>query len=309
MLRPARGPAAVAAGRMQAVIVYLDGQYRESRTASVSIWDGGFLYGDGVYTTLRLYRGRPLDLAAHAERLRRHAAALDLRLPADCAGLAAIIAELADRNGYRDRDARVRITVTRGADPDRPLPLDRLGDIPPTLLVTVGPLPPDLAAWQRDGIAAICLPERFARGNLPALKTLNAVTSVLAQRRAAAAGCVEAILTGPDGRLLEGAVSNLFLVRSGVVVTPAADTGGFLAGRTRERVIAICAALGRQVREEVLHTADLAGADEAFVASSVREILPVVRADGRPVGGGAPGSVTRDVQAAYAETIAAADPG
>lgn len=290
------------------MIVYLDGQYRDSRTASVSIWDGGFLYGDGVYTTLRLYRGRPLDLAAHAERLRRHAAALDLRLPADRAGLADIIAELVARNGYRGRDARVRITVTRGADPDRPLPLDRLDEIHPTLLVTVGPLPPDLAAWQRAGIAAICLPEGFARGNLPALKTLNAVTSVLAQRRAAAAGCVEAILTGPDGRLLEGAVSNLFLVRAGVVSTPAADAGAFLAGRTRERVIAICRMLGRPVREEHLLATDLAGADEAFVASSVREILPVVRVDGRNVGDGAPGPVTRAVQAAYADAIAAADP-
>ena len=290
------------------MIVYLDGQYRDGRTASISVWDGGFLYGDGVYTTLRLYRGRPLDLDAHHHRLLQHAAALDLRVPVGRDRLAGIIAELAARNGYTDRDGRIRITVTRGADPARPLPLDRLEDIAPTLLVTLGPLPPELASWQQDGIAALCLPEGFARGNLPELKTLNGVTTVLAQRRAAAAGCVEAILTGPGRRLLEGAVSNLFLVRGGVVSTPAADEGAFLAGRTRERIIAICGKLERPVREEVLTCADLAAADEAFVASSVREILPVVRIDDRPVGPGQPGPVTRSVQAAYRKAIAAADP-
>jgi len=290
------------------VIVHLDGRYEDGATARISIWDGGFLYGDGVYTTLRLYGGRPLDLAAHHARLVRHAAALDLPLPTDRDGLAAIIAELVDRNAWAGRDGRVRITVTRGADPDRPLPLDRLEAIRPTLLVTLGPLPPDLAAWQRDGIGVVCLPPGYARGNLPELKTLNVVTAVLAQRRAAAAGCVEALLTGPDGHLLEGAVSNLFLVRDGAVATPAAAEGEFLAGRTRERILAIGRGLGLTVREEVLRRGDLAGADEAFVASSVREILPVVAVDGTALGPGTPGPVTRRIQEAYRQTIAAASP-
>ncbi|MFN2369739.1 MAG: aminotransferase class IV [Candidatus Krumholzibacteriia bacterium] len=291
------------------MIVYLDGRYREGAAARVSIWDGGFLYGDGVYTTLRLYRGRPLDLAAHHGRLVRHAAALDLRLPVDEAGLAAIIARLVARNGFGDRDGRLRVTLTRGADPLRPLPLDRLDEIPPTLLVTLGPLPAELAAWQRDGIGALCLPPGYARGNLPELKTLNGVTTVLAQRRAAAAGCVEALLTAPDGRLLEGAVSNLFLVDGdGTVATPAAAEGEFLAGRTRERILGICARLGIPAREGELRRPDLDRATEVFVASSVREILPVVHLDGRPVGAGAPGPVTRRIQQAYAATIAADAP-
>ncbi|MBE0565705.1 MAG: aminotransferase class IV, partial [Krumholzibacteria bacterium] len=184
-------------------------------------------------------------------------------------------------------------------------PLDRLDTIRPTLLVTLGPLPPELPTWQQDGIGVVCLPAGYARGNLPELKTLNLVTSVLAQRRAAAAGCVEALLTAPDGRLLEGAVSNLFLVLGTVVATPAAAEGEFLAGRTRERILAICAGLGLAAQERELRGGDLAQAAEVFVASSVREILPVVRVDGRPVGSGAPGPVTRRIQAAYAATIAA----
>ncbi len=281
------------------MIVYLDGQYQDGLKAGISIWDGGFLYGDGVYTTLRLYGGRPLDLAAHHARLTRHGAALDLRLPATGRELAVIIDELVERNGYRRRDGRLRITLTRGADPQRPLPLDRLEAITPTLLVTLAPLPPELPAWQRDGIGAICLPPGYARGNLPELKTINGITTLLAQRRAAAAGCVEALLTDADGRLLEGAVSNLFLVRGGAVLTPAAGDGAFLAGRTRERVLAVCAGLGVPAREEILQCADLAGAEEVFVASSVREILPVVTVDGRPVGAGRPGPVTIRIQEAY----------
>lgn len=288
------------------MIVYLDGQYLDGRQAGISIWDGGFLHGDGVYTTLRVYRGRPLDLHAHRARLGRHAAALDLRVPEDEQGLAAIIDELVRRNDYGGRDGRVRITVTRGADPDRPLPLDRLDEIAPTLLVTLGALPADLDAWQRDGIGAVCMPDGYARGNLPELKTINVITAVLAQRRAAAAGCVEAILTGPDGHLLEGSVSNLFLVRDGAVLTPAADEGAFLAGRTRERILGLCRDLGIDAREEMLVRGDLAAADEAFTASSVREILPVVTVDGQAVGAGRPGPVTLRLQAAYSAKIAAA---
>lgn len=281
------------------MIVYLDGQYQDGLSARISIWDGGFLYGDGVYTTLRLYGGRPLDLAAHHQRLTRHGAALDLRLPASREGLAAIIDKLVERNGCRGQDGRLRITLTRGADPDRPLPLDRLEAITPTLLLTLAPLPPELPRWQTDGIGAICLPAGYARGNLPELKTINGITTLLAQRRAAAAGCVEAILTDGDGRLLEGAVSNLFLVRGGTVLTPAAGDGAFLAGRTRERVLAVCARLGVPAREEFLECADLEAAEEVFAASSVREILPVIAVDGRKVGAGRPGPVTRRIQEAY----------
>jgi len=290
------------------VIVYLDGQYVDGREARVSIWDGGFLYGDGIYTTLRVYGGRPLDLPAHAARLVRHGAAIDLAVPVDEPALEAIIAGLVERNRWHGRDGRVRITVTRGGDPDRPLPLDRLDTLTPTVLVTLAPLPPDLAAWQADGIGALCLPEGYARGNLPEIKTINGITTLLAQRKAAAAGCAEALLTGPDGVLLEGSLSNLFLVREGAVATPAAAEGAFLAGRTRERVLGLCRELGIPAGEAVLRCADLAGADEVFVASSVREILPVVRIDGLAVGDGRPGAVTRRLQEGYRRKIAAAGP-
>ncbi len=286
------------------MIVHLNGQWLDHRQATVSIWDGGFLYGDGVYTTLRLYAGRALDLPAHHRRLVDHGATLGLTMPLDLPSLGDLVAELARRNDLTRDDGRLRITLSRGADPERALPLDRLDDIAPTLLLTLTPVSPELATWQRDGISVLCLPPGFARGNLPELKTLNGLTTVLALRLAARAGCLEAILTGGDGHLLEGAVSNLFVVRDGEVATPGRE-GTFLPGRTRERIIELLGGLGMPTRRLRLTCADLETAAEVFVASSVREILPVVRVGERPVGDGSPGPVTRRIQTAYRQQIAA----
>lgn len=287
------------------MLVHLNGEFVDAATARVSVWDGGFLYGDGVYTTLRLYGGRPLDLPAHLERLRHHGAALQLAVPLEDGPTAAVIAELARRNGLAAADGRLRLTVSRGGDPDDPLPLRDLGRLRPTVLLTPTPVPPRFAEWARDGIAACLLAPGSGRGNLPHLKTLNGLPALLAQREAAARGCQEALLLGEDGRLLEGAVSNLFVVSGGRLATPA---GGdhLLAGRTRERVLALAAAAGVPCDHRRLEPADLLGADEAFTAGSVREILPVVAVDGRPVGGGRPGPLTRLLQEAYRRDIEAA---
>lgn len=286
------------------MIVHLDGQWLDAREARIAVWDGGFLYGDGIYTTLRLYSGRALDLAAHHRRLLEHAGALDLPFAMALETLADLVRELAVRNGLAHDDGRLRITVSRGSDPDHPLPLLHLEQLVPTVLLTLVPIPPEIAIWQRDGIPVICLPTGSARGNLPAIKSLNSLAAVLALRQAALAGCPEALLTGPDGCLREGAVSNLFLVRDGEVVTPGRD-GDFLAGRTRERIIELLSELGMRTRHARLTAPDIGDADEIFVASSVREILPVVRVDGRPVGNGRPGTVTRRVQTAYHRQVAA----
>lgn len=285
------------------MLVYLNGEYLAGDEASVSVWDGGFLYGDGVYTSLRLYAGRPLDLAAHLERLRRHAAALELRVPVPDAEFAAVVARLAEANGLTASDGRLRITVSRGGDPDDPLPVRDLARLRPTVLVTLAPVPPAFADWARAGIAVCLLEPGSARGNLPHLKTLNGLPALLAQRQAAARGCQEAILVGDDGRLLEGSVSNLFLCRAGLLATPA-GADGLLAGRTRERVLALATGLGLACERDRLLPADLLGADEAFTASSVREILPVVAVDGRPVGDGRPGPLTRRIQAGYRDLVA-----
>lgn len=287
--------------------VYLNGEFVPAAGARVSAFDGGFMYGDGVYTTLRLYRGRALDLAAHLERLRRHAAALSLPVPLEDAAFAAAIDRLVTLNDLRQGDSRLRITISRGGDPDDPLPLRDLARLAPTVLMTLAPVPAELAAWAAEGIAACVLAPGSARGGLAHLKTLNGLPAVLAQREAAARGCREAFLVGDDGRLLEGAISNLFLLIKGVLVTPTGEDH-LLAGRTRERILSLASALGVPCADRRLDPADLHAADEAFTASSVREVLPVVRVDDRPVGDGKPGPVTRLLQTAYRDLVEKALP-
>ena len=285
------------------MIVYLNGNCLPADQAQVGIFDGGFMYGDGIYTTLRLYDGLPLDLAAHWERLKRQTAQLELAFTLTVEDLRGIIAELVQSNDLDGRDGRLRISVSRSGDPLNPLPVRNLISIPATVVITLVPVSPDLARWQAEGIPVICLDEGSARGNFPELKTLNALATLRALRQAAAAGCPEAILTGPEGRLLEGAVSNLFLVSGDHLVTPASE-GEFLAGRTRERILKIASREKIEVRHKMIDRRHLAAACEVFVVSSVREVLPVVSIDDAVVGDGAPGPVTRLFQAKYRDLTA-----
>lgn len=286
------------------MIVYLNGKFVDANRAVVSVWDGGYLYGDGVYTTLRLYRGKALDLPAHYRRLVNHAADLDLPLVKTEMEFTQIARRLAQENDLSENDGRLRITITRGGGPDIPLPLSDLEAIEPTVLVTLTAIGPELERWSSEGISVITLDASFARGNFPELKTLNSLATIRALRRATAAGCHEAILTDPDGCLLEGAISNLFLVSAGNLLTPACS-GGFLPGRTRERILDIADREGITVREKPLDRRHLEAACEVFLASSVREVLPVTSIDGQPVGDGAPGEVTRRIQDCYRRSILA----
>ena len=286
------------------MIAYLNGKYVDTADAVISVWDGGFLYGDGIYTTLRLYGGQPVDLAAHYRRLKSHAAALDLPLPLTETDFLDIAWKLAGANGLAATDGRMRITVSRGGDPDTPLPVTDLETIKPTILVTLAAIPVELDRWQDEGISVITMDASFARGNFPELKTLNSLATIRALRRAAAAGCPEAILTDEAGCLLEGAISNLFLVSAGTLLTPVC-CGGFLPGRTRELILNLAAQEGITVREKPLDLRHLAAACEVFMASSVREVLPVISIDGIPVGDGSPGGTTRRIQDRYRHSLLA----
>jgi len=284
------------------MIIYLNGEFVPAQEARISVFDGGFMYGDGIYTTLRLYQGQPLDLAAHHARLASHTAELQITLSLLLPQLRAVITELVKHNNLEQADGRLRITVSRQGNPACPLPLHGLADIPATVVITLTPVSSDLARWQREGISVISLPAGSSRGNFPALKTLNALATVSALRQAAAAGCQEALLTGSDGHLQEGAVSNIFLVCGDHLVTPVSE-GQFLAGRTRERILQIAAAENISVRQKNIDKRHLTAACEVFVVSSVREVLPVIQVDGRAVGDKTPGPVTELLQKKYRAAI------
>ncbi|MBC8423065.1 aminotransferase class IV [bacterium] len=280
------------------MIIFLNGKYCDADEARISLFDGGYLYGDGMFETIRLYAGRPFDLSGHLERLGRNLEALGYAYRPSPRELADVIAQLVRRNGLDGRDARGRLTVSRGGGPGDPLPLTDHGSLQPTVSVFLQPLDPALARWQRDGIGVLSMRAGFQRGDFPHLKTLNYLTTVTALRLAHAAGCQEALLVDGENRVLEGATSNVFVVAGGTLLTPPLELG-LLAGRTRDMVLAHANAAGLSCREAPLTIRDLCAADEAFLCGSVKEIVPVVAVDGSPVGDGTPGPVTRRLQKEY----------
>ncbi|MCA1813663.1 MAG: aminotransferase class IV [Halobacteriales archaeon] len=262
--------------------------------AKVSALDRGFLHGDGLFETLRCYDGRPAFWQEHVDRLAASAKELRIPWPADLAGP---VRAVLDANGLRG-DARVRITVTRGPG--------AFGDMhgTPTLLVTAEPVAlPDLAA----GARAIVSRHRVLSGQ-PAMKSTSFQLHALAKAEARAAGAWEALLPNELGELAEGATSNLFALHQGKLVTPPLGAG-CLPGVTRAQVLRLAPGLGVPAVERPLSLSMLRGAGEAFLTSSVAEVVPLVALDDAPIGSGAPGPVTRRVAAVYREAARASANG
>jgi branched-chain amino acid aminotransferase len=275
-------------------LVSIDGAHVAPDAAHVSVYDRGFLYGDSVFETIRTYGGQPFALADHMARLARSAARVGIDMPLSPADFAMEI-RLAVR-AAQNPESYARAMLTRGSGP---VGLDPNLAQKPLRVILVEPLVPLPAATYRDGIGVITI--RTAREGDAArgsAKIGNYLGSLLALREAHAKGAAEALLLDADGHVVEGTTSNVFAVRKGVVATPP-DDAGLLLGITRAHLIELCAELGMTVDRSPLSPADLAGAAEVFVCSSIREIVPVVRVDGRVVGGGSPGPVTQRLHAAF----------
>ncbi|MBI5016479.1 MAG: aminotransferase class IV [Deltaproteobacteria bacterium] len=263
--------------------------------ARVSALDRGFLYGDGLFETLRTYGGRPFLLAEHWARLRTSAEFLGIEVPA--VEPETLVTRLVEAN--RLPNAAVRITLTRGPLPKGPRPGT---PATPTLFAQARPLPSDLDQRTAQGIDACRLPWPLRARGLPLQghKTLAYLPSVVAL--GAVPEGAEPLLETTEGHVSEGATSNVFWVRVGRLFTPHTDAG-CLPGVARRLVLSLAEELGVSAEPGLYPTADLAAADEAFVTSSVVEALPLVRLDGEPIGAGAPGPVTRRLHAAYREAV------
>jgi len=284
------------------MIVYLDGSYMREADARVPLLDGGYLYGDGVFETLRLYGGLPYDLAGHLSRMTDQLQRLEIPWRPRLGEVAAIVADLVRHNGLAGADARFRLTVSRGRRAGELLPLDDLDTLRPTISAMVFPLPAALAEWQRDGIRVKAMQAAYARGNFPGLKTLNYLPTALALRAAHREGCREALLVDRRGRVLEGAASNVFILNGGTLRTPPLRLG-VLGGRTRAIVMRIAADRGLDCVEESFTVGDLVTSDEAFFSGSVKEIVPVTAVDEVRVGDGAPGPVVAALQKDYRRAV------
>ena len=270
------------------IVVSIDGLLVAPEHATVSGFDRGFLFGDGVFEVFRTWDGIAVDLDAHLARLYTSAVTLGIRAM-DKERLAEAVERTIVNAGPGEK--RIRVVLTRGPGALLARP-EALG--PGRAIVIVEPLP---AQPTEISLALVDWP--LPRRSGPAHKTLAYLDHILARELAARAGADEAVRLGADGDVVECATSNLFVVLAGTVVTPPTDLG-ILPGVTRARVIAACAGARVAVQERRLAPQELVSADEVFVTSAVRGVVPVTCLDGvvRPAG-----PVTSQIADAYSRSL------
>lgn len=270
--------------------INVNGRISGEREAVIPVLDHGFLYGEGIYETLRTYRLRPFLFDRHLVRLRRSASMISLDLPFTDAGLLAAIDDTMRAAQLGDGEAYIRVLVTRGIGE---LTYDLKATPTPSVVVIVKPQvdPPESA--YRLGVHAVIV--SIVRNHPstvnPMIKSNNLMNAALAMQEAYARGGFEGIMRNYRGELAECTTSNLFVVRGGAALTPPLDAG-LLPGITREFMFDVGRDVGIEVREQVLRDDDLFNADEAFLTSTTREAVPITAVDGRPIGSGLPGPVT-----------------
>jgi branched-chain amino acid aminotransferase len=287
-----------AAGARPAAIVRIDGRAADPADRHLSAFDRGFTLADGLFETMRSYDGSIFRRAHHLDRLHRGAATLDIALPPQVETMVDDALHAGHAAGLRD--ATVRLTVSRGtAAPGVAPPVDAR----PTVVVVVHPLPQFAPATYEAGISAhVASGRRNERAQTAGLKTLAYTDAVAALAEARQAGADDAIFLDTGDHLSEATSSNLFLMREGTLVTPPLSCGA-LPGITRAVVLEIVRDTVLPCEESAATLEHLHRASEAFLTSSVRGIVPLVRVGEHTLGDGSPGPVTRRVMAAYAACV------
>ena len=276
-----------------AATVNVNGRVSDQAHASISIFDHGFLYGEGVYETLRTYNGQPFLFERHMRRLRKSADMLALSIPLTDPQIDARFREtmrVAGLGDSADREAYIRILVTRGIGE---LTYDPAATPTPSIVVIVKPnVHPPREVFERGVKVSLVGVVRNHPGTVnPLIKSNSLLNNALAMQEALRGGGFEGVMRNYKGELAECTQSNLFIVKDGAALTPPVDAG-LLPGITREFLFEIGAEAGIPVREAALKDADLLGADESFLTSTTREVVPIVQVDDRTIGTGRPGPVT-----------------
>lgn len=278
--------------------VYLDGAFVERAAARVSLFERGLLFGDGLFETLRAYRRRVFRLEPHLERLARGLDVLRIPFPLPPAEIASAIERLLDLNGLHDAALRLMLWRGEGGGVD---PADSVTSRFAILARSAAAYPPDLYARGMKGALVSIRQNEWSP--LARLKSLNFLPGILGRMEARAKGADEAILLNTRGRLAEGAVSNVFLVAGGRLLTPSLDCG-VLPGVTRAAILELAREAGRSVTEREIEPAELQAADEAFLTNTLMEVMPLTGLDGAPIGAGRPGPLTGFFARAYRSLVA-----
>ncbi|HEV2454309.1 MAG TPA: branched-chain-amino-acid transaminase [Verrucomicrobiae bacterium] len=285
--------------------IFIDGKFYSERDAKISVFDHGFLYGDGVFEGIRAYNGRVFKLKDHLDRLFYSAKAILLEIPMSHEELSEAVLESCRVN--KVRDGYIRLVVTRGVGT---LGLNPRSCKKPSTVIIAGKIqvyPPEVYARGIDIVTVPTVRNLHSALN-PAIKSLNYLNNILARIEANNAGCENGLMLNAEGFVSECTVDNVFIIKNGDVFTPPLSAGA-LYGITRKTVIDLAAQNGLKVTEPNLTRYDLYNADECFLTGTGAEIMPVIKIDGRVIGTGQPGSLTRKlVEEYHALTKTSGDP-
>ena len=282
-------------------IANIDGRIVPADEARIPILDHGFLFGDSVYEVIRTHRGIPFACREHLDRLARSAARLELSLPLPRFEITERIVDTLRE--FPSPEAAIRVIVTRGVGE---IDIDPSSCASPSVLIVVRDLPSYPPVCHEEGVAvAICSIERTGRrATDPAIKSGNYLNSVLALMEAQRQGCFEGLMLNAEGHVTEGSTSNVFFVRGSQIHTPSAECG-ILSGITRALVLELAAEADIPFEEGRYRAEDLAGANEAWLTSTTKGVMPIRTVDGTPLSDSNPGPVTtalRDALEARLET-------
>ncbi len=279
--------------------IYLDGKFVDEEEAKVSVFDHGFLYGDGVFEGIRAYHNSVFRLKDHVDRLYDSAKAVNMEIPVNKEQMSEIILESCRQNGLKD--AYIRVVVSRGKGD---LGLDPRKCSVPTIVCIASSISIYPEEMYEKGLDVITVPTRRngPEGVNPRIKSLNYLNNIMAKIEANMAGVPEAILLNQEGYVAECTGDNIFMVKNGILKTPAIHLG-LLEGVTRNEVIAIARKEGIDVQETTFTRYDLFVADEVFLTGTAAELIPVVKVDDRVIADGKPGPIFSKLLQQFRELV------
>ncbi len=284
--------------------IYINGEYFSREDAKISVYDHGLLYGDGVFEGMRIYSGNVFRLDQHLDRLWESARAIALQIPISLDAMADAVNETVRLNGLSD--GYIRLVVTRGGNQ---LGLDPFRCDNPQVIIIADRISLYPESYYQDGLDLVTAAtiRNHPAALSPRIKSLNYLNNILAKIEGLRAGCVEALMLNHKGEVAECTGDNIFLIKKGDLFTPPIDAG-ILEGITRNAVLELAEGLGIATHQTALTRHDLFVADECFLTGSAAEVIPAVRLDGRDIGDGKPGPITRKLNDAFRKLVQGESP-